>query len=121
MPDLQNMGRNTFTKNERIRKRKEYLTIEKQGVRGYSDHFIVIASPNRTGAKRLGITVSKKVGNAVKRNRIKRLLREFFRLNKSGFADAQDIVIIVKRGIPDLDYRDVNGQLERLLIKKQTI
>jgi ribonuclease P protein component len=121
MPDLQNMEKRTFSKNERIRKRKEYLTIDKQGVRSYSDNFIIIVSRNESGAKRLGITVSKKVGNAVRRNRIKRLIREFFRLNKADFLDSQDIVVIVKRDIPDLTYQDVNRQLERLLIKKQTI
>ncbi|MBN1664189.1 MAG: ribonuclease P protein component [Deltaproteobacteria bacterium] len=118
MPDLQSMEKKTFTKHERIRKRKEYLTIDKQGVRSYSENFIIIVNRNRSGVKRLGITVSKKVGNAVKRNRIKRLLREFFRLNKSDFADSQDIVIIVKRDIPDLTYQDVNRQLERLIQKK---
>jgi ribonuclease P protein component len=119
MPDLQNMENNTFKKNERIRKRKEYLTIYKQGARSYSDHFTVIVCRNESGDRRLGITVSKKVGNAVKRNRIKRLIREFFRLNKSGFADSQDIVIMAKRDIPDLTYQDVNRQLALLIPKKQ--
>jgi ribonuclease P protein component len=115
VPDLQKMEKKTFKKNERIRKRKEYLTIYKQGVRGYSDNFTIIIRRNNSGAKRLGITVSKKVGNAVKRNRIKRLLREFFRLNKSSLSDSQDIVIIAKRDIPSLTYQDVNRQLESLI------
>lgn len=115
MPDLEDMEKQTFTKKERIRKRKEYLTVYKQGVRGYSENFTIIVSRNHSGAKRLGITVTKKVGNAVQRNRIKRLLREFFRLNKSDIADSQDIVIIVKGNIAKLNYHDVSRQLERLI------
>jgi ribonuclease P protein component len=108
----------TFGKQERIRKRKDYLAIYQQGTRGYAKHFIVITKKNSLGIKRLGITVGKKVGNAVKRNRIKRILREFFRLNKSRLSASQDILIIAKVGIPALRYRDVCAELEGLLLEK---
>jgi ribonuclease P protein component len=108
----------TFSKHERIRKRKDYLTIYQQGTRGYSEHFITITKKNPLGVQRLGITVSKKVGNAVKRNRIKRLLREFFRLNKSRLSNSQDILIMAKKGIPAFRYQDICKELEGILFKK---
>ena len=91
------MDKRTFGKDERIRSKRDYLTVYQQGVRSHSRHFTVIAHRNPTGKKRLGITVGKKVGNAVKRNRIKRLLREFFRLNKEQFPPSQDTVIMARR------------------------
>lgn len=112
------MQNHTFRKHEKIRKRKEFLKIYDEGVRDYSEHFTIIVNRNETGAKRLGITVSKKVGNAVNRNRIKRLIREFFRLNKSGFAHGRDTIVIVKRDIPKLTYHDVRIELARLIAKR---
>jgi ribonuclease P protein component len=112
----------SFGKDERIRKKRDYLTVYQQGVRSSSRHFTMIAHQNPLGRKRLGITVSKKVGNAVKRNRLKRLLREFFRLNKERFPPSRDIVITARwakgRGaMPVLNYQDLCLEMENLLKK----
>jgi ribonuclease P protein component len=112
------MDTQTFGKDERIRKRQDYLRIYEQGGRIYSKRFTIILCRNSSGIRRLGMTVSKKTGNAVQRNRIKRLLREFFRLNKSRLPASQDIVIIAKRGILPLTYGDVYQELESRLIHR---
>ncbi len=105
------MESQTFGKEERIRKRQDYLRIYEQGVRIHSKRFTVILLENQQGIRRLGITVGKKTGNAVQRNRIKRILREFFRLNKSRLPASQDIVILSKKGISPLTYGEVCTEL----------
>lgn len=115
------METQTFGKAERVRKRQDYDRIYAQGIRRHSRRFTLILCPNPLGVRRLGVTVSKKVGNAVARNRIKRLLREFFRLNKSRLPASQDIVIIAKRGILPLTYRDVCAELGSRLIDRTDV
>ncbi len=61
-------------------------------------HFIVYIMPNRLGFSRLGVSISARAGNAVERNRLKRLLREFFRINRATIPVVADIHITVKRG-----------------------
>ncbi len=113
------MKKLTLKKIERIRKRKNFLQIYQCGKRAFSKHFTVITFENDLGILRLGLTVTKKIGNAVKRNRIKRLIREFFRLNKDRFkASSQDIVIIAKGNTSSMKYADVCSELGVLLIKK---
>ena len=112
------MDKNTFRNYEKIRRKKEYLTVYQKGTRSYSDSFTIIVHKHDTGSRKMGITVSKKVGNAVRRNRIKRLLREFFRLHKLRLPESQDIVIVGKKGIPRLTYQQVCAELENLLVNK---
>lgn len=115
------MQAHTFGKDERVRKRQDYLRIYEQGTRHNSRRFTIITCRNPSGIRRLGMTVSKKAGNAVQRNRIKRLLREFFRVNKYRLPDAQDIVIIAKKGIFPLTYHDVSTELEGRLINRTDV
>ncbi|MFB3925356.1 MAG: ribonuclease P protein component [Syntrophales bacterium] len=109
------MKKETFSKQERIRKSRDYSQASKKGQRFYSDHFIVLLHKKEEGTRRLGITVSKKIGKAVTRNRIKRLLREFFRLHKERLPPQQDIVIIARRDVSFLAYADICRELENLL------
>ena len=115
------MEKQSFGKQERINKKRDYLTVYQQGMRSHSEHFTIIVYKNEMGISRLGITVSKKVGSAVQRNRIKRLVREFFRLNRSRLSTPQDIVIIAKRNITALAYQDACTELESHLIKKSNV
>jgi ribonuclease P protein component len=87
----------SFTKADRILKRSEFIVLSKLGRRVQNDDFIASFLPAQRPQSRLGITVTKKVGQAVERNRIKRLVREFFRSNRHCLSGRWDISIIAKR------------------------
>jgi ribonuclease P protein component len=92
----------SFTKGDRILKRHEFIALAKSGRRIQNEYFIAVFSAGRHGRSRLGVTITKKVGGAVKRNRIKRLVREFFRLNRQLLSGEWDINIIAKNKIADI-------------------
>ena len=79
----------------------------------HSRHFVILLHPNSLTHPRIGITVSKKVGNSVVRNRVRRQVREVFRQNKQWFPAGRDIVIIAKRRAADVTYRQVLQDLRR--------
>lgn len=66
-------------------------------------------------ASRLGVTVSSRIGNAVARNRVKRLVREVFRVRRSSIPNAVDVVVIAKPGADRLSYAQAATELERAL------
>lgn len=105
----------TFKKEERIRRRSDFIRISKEGKKNYSPHFRVWICPNQLPYRRLGIVVSKKVGSAVKRNRLKRLIREFFRLHKEELSPSADFVIQAKEGADKLTFWEVAAELQEIL------
>ena len=68
-----------FPKKVRLLKRAQFLALSKQGEKVHTDSFLAIVLKGTAQNNRIGITISKKVGNAVERNRIKRIIREYFR------------------------------------------
>lgn len=102
-------------RRRRIRKRPEFLRLQ-QGNRGKkSRHFIIIFAPGPVADCRVGVTVTRKIGGAVTRNRIKRRVREFFRLHRHELQPAHDLLIIARAGADILSYEDVESELAHAL------
>lgn len=73
---------------------------------GHANGYLVLyAKPNRTATNRVGITASKKLGHAVIRNRVRRRLREVYRLNEDRFASGWDIVVVARSRCIDADFQ----------------
>ena len=106
------MGLYSFGKEERIRRRADFLRISREGVKHQTPQFRLSMCPNSLPHQRLGITVARHVGTAVRRNRVKRLIREFFRLNKARLPASTDIVIVAKEGAAGLNFWQVSDELK---------
>jgi ribonuclease P protein component len=107
----------SFKKTDRILKRADFENLWKSGKKIYEGFFVVHYTKTGLGKSRLGVTVSKKVGCAVVRNRIKRLTREFFRLNRSRVNGAYDMNVIARAGINELSNEKIFQALERSLLR----
>ena len=119
----------------RLRKRGEFLQIQGAGVKHHLRHFLVFVSTtaNRvtSGSKgrvassraaapadptsaRLGVTVTRKVGPSVVRNRIRRLVREAFRRKRDSFAPGCDMVWVAKQSAASVEYAEVAAAMDAM-------
>ncbi len=107
----------SFSRHERIRLKKDFKRVYEQGKKIVSPSFILyLDAGNETRQdRRLGITASKKVGNAVTRNRCKRIVREVFRRNKKLFPEGTDVVVIVRRDMVGKRYDSVLEEFYSIL------
>ncbi|MBI1919988.1 MAG: ribonuclease P protein component [Geobacter sp.] len=108
------MSDRSFPKAERIVHRREYEELGKHGTKLHTKNFIIIWSVSGEGMAKIGITASKKVGSAVQRNRVKRLIREYYRLHKDKFAGAF-FNIIARKGAAMLDYPALCREFDEML------
>ena len=100
---------------ERITRRPEFKKIQKFGVRTHGRFMTLLVHPNQQTFNRLGIVASRRVGNATRRNRAKRLVRELFRKNKISLG--LDVVVLARREMPDIDLPTLNVDYKSVLNK----
>ena len=97
-----------------IKKNEEFREIYHSG-KSYANKYLVMyvkKSESETG--RLGISVSKKVGNSVVRHRIARLIRESYRLNESKFHSGWDVIVVARQGAKGRNYFEINSAMLHL-------
>jgi ribonuclease P protein component len=112
------MKAQSFRRAEKVTNKSNYRIIYEQGVRRSSRFFTIIICGNSHAVRRMGMTVTKKTGNAVFRNRTKRLIREFFRRNKDLFPAGHDVVVMARKNIPPLTYQETCRELTELFNRK---
>ena len=100
---------------ERLTKSADYAKVLRRGVRLDGRLFNLAAAPNQRPHHRLGLTVSRRVGGAVQRNRAKRLLRDAFRRRRRRTSVCCDLVVVAKREILGCSQADLDRELERSL------
>ena len=93
--ESQSAERYRYTKAHRLGGDKEFQAVFNNKLRKNAGPLAVLALPNEFDHHRFGMTVSRRVGHAVKRHKIKRLLREAFRLNQANWPGCYDLVVIV--------------------------
>ena len=85
----------------------EFRRVYNKGKSGVSPFLVVYARPNRGGKNRLGVTVSAKLGKAVIRNRVRRRLREIYRLSQPEMRQGYDIVLVARSRAVTATYREI--------------
>ncbi len=99
----------------RVRKRGAFVEIQRDGKKISGKTLLLFTHAQRTpGPARLGVTVSRRVGGAIVRNRVKRLLREVFRLNPTWFFAGRDVVFVARPEAAALDLVGVTDEVARL-------
>lgn len=107
----------------RLRKNSDFRKVYRFG-KSTADRFIVLYSlKNGLPNSRLGISVRKKFGNSVKRNRIKRLIKEVFRLNRENIKDGYDFIVIPRISAVNADFfvieKSLTGLFKRVGLWKE--
>jgi ribonuclease P protein component len=109
-----------------VKLRPHFQLAQSRGRKVHTPHFVVCVLTRQVGAARtwdgarLGVTVTRKIAGAVGRNRVKRVVREVFRCNRSQFPSGSDVVVIAKSGAPALSFADAETELLGALRRRRT-
>ena len=100
--------------SESLKKNTDFQHVYKKGRSCANKFFIMYVCENGLEINRLGVSVSKKVGNSVVRHRVKRLVKESYRLHENVFNSGLDIVVIARNSAKDIGFREVESALLHL-------
>ena len=99
---------------EKLGKNPEFQKVYKQGKSKANKYLVMYIKENGLERNRIGISVSKKVGNSVVRHRVTRLIRESYRLHESVFNSGLDIVVVARSAAAQADYEKIESALLHL-------
>lgn len=102
-------------------KRSEFVNLKSSRERFNTSHLILVFKENKVGRERLGIAVGKRTCKAVGRNRIKRLIREAFRLHRAVFPKGSDTLIIAKKDCSRLMREELEKEILDCIIRRSGI
>ena len=100
--------------SESLKKNMDFQNVYKNGKSYANKYLVMYILENQTNRNRIGISVSKKVGNSVIRHRITRLIRESYRLQEEMFNSSLDIVVIARRTASEVSYKEIESALLHL-------
>ena len=103
-----------MNKSESLKKNCDFQKVYKNGTSKGNRYLVMYVLENQHMKNRLGISVSKKVGNSVVRHRVTRLIRESYRLNEERFQDNLDIVVVARPSAKGKSYREIESALMHL-------
>ncbi|MCC6158845.1 MAG: ribonuclease P protein component [Deltaproteobacteria bacterium] len=103
-----------FPKASRLLDRRDFLRVGRRGKRFRTPDFTVLVDRGRRAWPRVGLTLSRQSGKAVRRNRAKRLIREYYRTHRHLLAPGYDIVVIVRDAAALRVLADVESNFDRL-------
>ena len=99
----------------RITKNSEYQEVFQQGKSAATRSIVLVRMKNGQTANRTGFITSKKIGNAVVRNRVKRLLREAYRTYAKDIACGYDLVLVARPPAANFDFKQAAAEMKRVL------
>ena len=110
-----------LTQNHRLKRNSDFNYVFKKGQSSPSKYIVFYFAPTKNTSPRIGIVVSKKIGKAVTRNHVKRLMRESLRKYQDDIISNVNLVYIVRSGIENLSYEDVDKLIYETLKKNKLL
>ncbi|MDD6441279.1 MAG: ribonuclease P protein component [bacterium] len=100
--------------SESLKKNRDFQVVYKKGKSFGNKYLVMYVLPNEFGRNRIGISVSKKVGNSIVRHHLTRLIRESYRLHEEQFLCGYDVIVIARTTAKDRSYHEIESALIHL-------
>lgn len=100
--------------SESLKKNKDFQSVYRRGKSYGNKYLVMYLLPNQTESNRIGISVSKKVGNSIVRHHLTRLIRESYRLHEENFQRGYDVVVVARTAAKDKTYHEIESALIHL-------
>ena len=100
--------------SESLKKNRDFQSVYRKGKSYGNKYLVMYLLPNQTESNRIGISVSKKVGNSIVRHHLTRLIRESYRLHEENFQCGYDMVVVARTAAKERTYHEIESALIHL-------